>query len=667
MDILGYLLDALTPFNLMLALVGVVLGTVIGALPGLSATMAVAVLVPFTFTMDPAAGLIALGAIYTGAIYGGAFAAILVNTPGTPSAIATTFDGFPMAKRGDGGLAISLATIASVSGGIIGALALLMLAPPLAKVALAFGPTEYFWLAVFGLTLIAALSVGNTIKGLIGACIGLFLSMVGVAVVGGDVRYTMGMQRFLSGIDLTSAIIGLYCVPVILDLVATADPHLKPSATGGLRLMEGTRKAIASKFNILRSSIIGTVIGILPGAGGSIAGLVSYSEARRSSGEPESFGKGNPEGVIATEAANNATVGGGFIPTLVLGIPGTPPDAIILGALLVQGIKIGPTLFTTDAPVVYTFIWGLLIATVLMLPVGLLIGRYAYNSIIKVPKSVLAPTVALLTIIGSFAIHSNVEDSQLMVALGILAWILNRYGFQPSPIVLGLVLGSIAEQGFVQTWLIGNASGRIPEMFFGRPISIGIICVALLTLLFPIWSEWKAKRRRQLEVAGAVVEDAGAGIEPEGKTRNLPSMVIAALLIALGVWTYTAAGSMSPLGSVFPKTISVALMVFSAMLIVQHIRRPTGPASTNPAFDSGTRRRTALGAVMMAWVIAMPGIGFLATSLVAFGLIMAIADYDRPAVRVWLIWSVAGIAICTGFWWLMANVLLLRMPAGLLF
>jgi putative tricarboxylic transport membrane protein len=629
--------------------------------------MAVAVLVPFTFTMDPAAGLIALGAIYTGAIYGGAFAAILVNTPGTPSAIATTFDGFPMAKRGDGGLAISLATIASVSGGIIGALALLMLAPPLAKVALAFGPTEYFWLAVFGLTLIAALSVGNTIKGLIGACIGLFLSMVGVAVVGGDVRYTMGMQRFLSGIDLTSAIIGLYCVPVILDLVATADPHLKPSATGGLRLMEGTRKAIASKFNILRSSIIGTVIGILPGAGGSIAGLVSYSEARRSSGEPESFGKGNPEGVIATEAANNATVGGGFIPTLVLGIPGTPPDAIILGALLVQGIKIGPTLFTTDAPVVYTFIWGLLIATVLMLPVGLLIGRYAYNSIIKVPKSVLAPTVALLTIIGSFAIHSNVEDSQLMVALGILAWILNRYGFQPSPIVLGLVLGSIAEQGFVQTWLIGNASGRIPEMFFGRPISIGIICVALLTLLFPIWSEWKAKRRRQLEVAGAVVEDAGAGIEPEGKTRNLPSMVIAALLIALGVWTYTAAGSMSPLGSVFPKTISVALMVFSAMLIVQHIRRPTGPASTNPAFDSGTRRRTALGAVMMAWVIAMPEIGFLATSLVAFGLIMAIADYDRPAVRVWLIWSVAGIAICTGFWWLMANVLLLRMPAGLLF
>ncbi|SHN07419.1 tripartite tricarboxylate transporter permease [Roseibium suaedae] len=665
MDILGYLLDALTPLNLGLALVGVILGTVIGALPGLSATMAVAVLVPFTFTMDPAAGLIALGAIYTGAIYGGAFAAILVNTPGTPSAIATTFDGFPMAKRGDGGLAVSLATIASVAGGLVGAIALLLLAPPLAKVALAFGPTEYFWLAVFGLTLIAALSVGNTVKGLIGACIGLFLSMVGVAIVGGDVRYTLGMQRFLAGIDLTSAIIGLYCVPVILDLVANPDPHLKPSEAGGLRLGEGVRVAIKSKVNILRSSVIGTVIGILPGAGGSIAGLVSYSEARRSSRQPESFGKGNPDGVLATEAANNATVGGGFIPTLVLGIPGTPPDAIILGALLVQGIKIGPTLFTTDAPIVYTFIWGLLIATVLMLPVGLLIGRYAYNFIIKVPKALLAPTVALLTIIGSFAIHSNIDDAQLMVGLGILSWILNRYGFQPSPIVLGLVLGSIAEQGFVQTWLIGNASGRVAEMFFTRPISIGIILAALLTLLLPMWSDWKKNRRKQLSRTDDPVSDSGSRIAPEVKTRDLPSMAIAGLFIALGIWIFTGANGMSPLGAVFPWTISAALAAFSIILILQHLRRPSGPASQRRPQDPGSARRLALALVMLAWVIALPMIGFLATSFAAFVLIMLIADYDRPGLRTWAIWALTGLAICAGFWWLMANVLMLRMPAGL--
>lgn len=666
MDILGYLLDALTPFNLALALAGVVLGTVIGALPGLSATMAVAVLVPFTFTMDPAAGLIALGAIYTGAIYGGAYAAILVNTPGTPSAIATTFDGFPMAKRGDGGLAISLATIASVAGGIVGAVALLFLAPPLAKVALAFGPTEYFWLAIFGLTLIAALSVGNTVKGLIGACIGLFLSMIGVAVVGGDVRYTMDMQRFLAGIDLTSAIIGLYCVPVILDLVASPDPHLQPSETGGLRFREGVRHALMRKFNVIRSSVIGTVIGILPGAGGSIAGLVSYSEARRSSDTPESFGKGNPDGVIATEAANNATVGGGFIPTLVLGIPGTPPDAIILGALLVQGIKIGPTLFTTDAPIVYTFIWGLLIATVLMLPVGLLIGRYAYSSIVKVPKAVLAPTVALLTIIGAFAIHSNVDEAQLMVGLGILAWILNRYGFQPSPIVLGLVLGSIAEQGFVQTYLIGSASGRLAEMFFMRPISIGIICAALVTLLFPIWAEWKAKRRQQLAQVEAPMDDAGTEIGAARKTRDFPGMIIAGLCIALGSGIYVGATGMSALGSVFPMTIGAALVVFSAILIVMNLRRPVGPAGRAFEMTAGAKHRFALGAIMLAWVIVMPQIGFLVSSMAAFVAIMVVADYDRPPLKTWAIWVATGLLICAGFWWLMSEVLLLRMPVGLL-
>lgn len=663
LDILGYLLDAMTPMNLALALVGVVLGTIIGALPGLSATMAVAVLVPFTFTMDPAAGLIALGAIYTGAIYGGAYAAILVNTPGTPSSIATTFDGFPMARRGDGGLAVSIATLASVAGGVIGALALLVLAPPLAKVALAFGPTEYFWLAVFGLTLIAALSVGNTVKGLIGACIGLFLSMIGVAVVGGDVRYTMEMQRFMGGIDLTSAIIGLYCVPVILDLVATADPHLKASDTGGLRIAEAWKLSLKSKVNMIRSSIIGTVVGILPGAGGSIAGLVSYAEARRASNDPDSYGKGNPDGVIATEAANNATVGGGFIPTLVLGIPGTPPDAIILGALLVQGIKIGPTLFTTDGNVVYTFIWGLLIATLLMLPVGLVIGRYAYASIIKVPKAVLAPTVALLTIIGSFAIHSNVDDAQLMVGLGVLAWVLNRYGFQPSPIVLGLVLGSIAEQGFVQTYLIGNATNRLPEMFFARPISIGIIIAALVTLLFPIWAEWKAKRRAEM---ADPVSDEGNTIAPDIKTRDIPSMGFAAGFIALGVVIWMGASNMSMLGSVFPKAIGAAMIGFSVLLIVQHLRRPAGERTPNLP-DPGTRRRIALGAVMLAWVFVMPEIGFLTTSLAAFAAIMVIADYDRPALRTWLIWGLSGLLVCTMFWWLMANVLLLRMPAGLLF
>ncbi|MFT5590685.1 MAG: putative tricarboxylic transport membrane protein, partial [Bradyrhizobium sp.] len=289
---LDFLLDALTPLNLLLALGGVIAGTVIGALPGLSATMAVAVLVPFTFAMPPATALISLGAIYTGAIYGGAYSAILLNTPGTPSAIATTFDGYPMAKQGRGDLALTLACLASVFGGLVGAICLLMLSPPLATIALKFGPVEYFWLAILGLTLIAALSEGSLIKGLIGGGLGLLLSMVGVAEVGGDIRYVGELQSLLGGIDVVGALIGIYCIPVIIGLVANPDPHLQSASTGsGFRLAEACGALMRSKVNLVRSSLIGTVVGILPGAGGSIASLVSYSEARRVSPRQDNFGK----------------------------------------------------------------------------------------------------------------------------------------------------------------------------------------------------------------------------------------------------------------------------------------------------------------------------------------------------------------------------------------
>jgi putative tricarboxylic transport membrane protein len=437
--------------------------------------------------MEPASALIMLGAIYTGAIYGGAYAAVLLNTPGTPSAIATTFDGYPMAKRGDGDLAITLACLASVTGGLVGAAALLMLAPPLAEFALKFGPVEYFWLAVLGLTLIAALSEGSAIKGLIGGSAGLLLGTVGVAEVGGDIRYTGEFKSLLGGIDVVAGLIGLYCVPVLMDLVATPDPHLKIThQVAGFRFKEALGVAWRSKVNLARSSVIGTLVGILPGAGGSIASLVAYAEARRASRHPEGFGKGEPDGILATESSNNATVGGGFIPTLVLGIPGTPPDAVILGALLVQGIRTGPSLFGEQSQVVYTFIYGLFIATLLMLPIGLVIGRYAFKSIITIPKAVLVPAVAFLTILGSYAIHNNPHEVVQMVVLGIAAWVLGRFGFTASPIVLGLILGGIAESGFVQGYLIGNARGNAVGEFFTRPFSMAIIAFILLGLLYPL-------------------------------------------------------------------------------------------------------------------------------------------------------------------------------------
>ena len=482
-----FLIDALTPLNLLLAVAGVVAGTVIGALPGLTATMAVAVLVPFTFGMRPDSALIAMGAIYTGAIYGGAYAAVLLNTPGTPSAIATTFDGFPMAKRGDGDLAITLACLASVIGGLVGATFLLLLAPPLAKFALEFGPVEYFWMAVFGLTLIASLSEGSLLRGIVGGCIGLLLGTVGVAEIGGDIRYVGDFQALLGGFDVVAALIGLYCIPVLIDMVATPDAHLKLThQVAGFRLKEALRISWGSRWNLARSSVIGTLVGILPGAGGSIASLVSYSEARRVARHPERFGKGEPDGVLATESSNNATVGGGFIPTLVLGIPGTPPDAVILGALLVQGIRTGPSLFGEQSQIVYTFIYGLFIATLLMLPIGLVIGRYAFKSIVTIPKAVLVPSVAFLTIIGSYAVHNSLHEVQQMVGLGVLGWVLARMGFTASPIVLGLILGTIAESGFVRGYLIGEARGAPAAEFFTRPLSLAIIAFIVLSLFYPL-------------------------------------------------------------------------------------------------------------------------------------------------------------------------------------
>ncbi|MEO1398714.1 MAG: tripartite tricarboxylate transporter permease [Pseudomonadota bacterium] len=497
---LSHLIAAFTPFNFLLALCGVVAGTVIGSIPGLTATMAVAVLVPITFSMEPASALILLGAIYTGAIYGGAYAAILLNTPGTPSAIATTFDGYPMAKRGDGDLAVAIACYASVVGGMVGALALLFIAPPLSQVALAFGPIEYFWLSVFGLSLIASLSTGNLVKGLVGGAFGMILSTVGVAEISADIRLTFGSQTLISGFGVVSALIGLYCIPVLIDLVATPDRHLKvENDIKSVRIAEAARISWGSKFNLIRSSIIGTLIGILPGAGGSVAGLVAYSEAKRTAKPDQKFGEGEPDGIMATEAANNATVGGGFIPTLVLGIPGTPPDAVILGALLVQGVRTGPTLFDSGGSIVYTFIYGLIIATILMLPTGLLIGRYAYQTIVTIPKAILVPLVGFMTLIGTYAIRNSISDIVIMIALGTFGWVVGRFGFAASPIVLGLILGPIAEQGFVQSWTIGAATNNLTGMFFGRPISQAIIAFTIISLLFPMFVQWKSKRAMQVK------------------------------------------------------------------------------------------------------------------------------------------------------------------------
>ena len=478
--------EALTLVNVSVAIIGILVGIFLGALPGLSSTFACAVMLPVTFSMAPVTALIFLGTVYMGSTYGGSFSAILVNTPGTPQSISTTFDGFPMARRGEGGLALSIACMSSVIGGLIGIAAFLWLAPPLAEIALLFGPPEYFWLAIFGLTVIASLSEGNLVKGLISGFLGLLLSQIGISVVSGDARFTYETMALIGGIPIIPATIGLLCLPVVIDLIGDASHHLEAPKTGhSSRIKTSFGLVWRQKVNLARSSVLGTIIGVIPAAGGAVASLVAYAEASRAAGEDEQYGKGEPGGIVASESANNATVGSGLVPTFVLGIPGTPPDAVILGAMLVHGVQIGPKLFSEHSDVVYTFVSGMLLATLLMLPVGLLLGRYIYRVVILTPKSFLVPCVALMTLIGAFAIQNNYHDMILMLALGIAAWILGRFGFPAAPIVLGLLLGPIAEQGFAQSVMIGEAKGDVAGMFFGNPLSIVLIIMIVLAVVLP--------------------------------------------------------------------------------------------------------------------------------------------------------------------------------------
>ncbi|MBE0467821.1 MAG: tripartite tricarboxylate transporter permease, partial [Candidatus Desulforudis sp.] len=346
------------PANFSFLILGVAAGIIVGALPGLTATMALALLVPFTFTMEPGMALMVLGGVYVGAIYGGCIAAILVNTPGTPSAIATTFDGYPLTRKGKAEHALVAAAFSSGVGGIFGAIVLLLLTPRLAEVALKFGPPEYFWLAVFGLTIIATLSTGSMLKGLMGGAFGVLLSTIGIAPIGGDMRFTFGFHQMQAGVELIVALIGFFCIPEVLKMI---DRKYSPHDAVTYKPRKGVAKSVMLELVkkpllLLRSSTIGCFVGIVPGAGGNIAALVSYNEAVRFAKNKSAFGQGTIDGVAAAESANNAEVGGSLVPLLTLGIPGAAPAAVILGALMLQGLRPGPELFTVFGGITYTFL-----------------------------------------------------------------------------------------------------------------------------------------------------------------------------------------------------------------------------------------------------------------------------------------------------------------------
>jgi putative tricarboxylic transport membrane protein len=486
----------LLDLNVLFAMtVGCIWGIINGAMPGFGASTACALLIPFTFGVDPIIALSMLASVYAGGIYGGSITAITLGVPGTSAAAATIYDGYEMAKKGQSKKALTAAVAASAIGGMFSAVVLLVAAPPLARIGLLFGPAEYFLLAIFGLTVIASLSGTSILKGIMGGLIGLFLGTVGMDPILGEIRFSFGSMYLYDSVPLIPLILGLFAFPRCLLLVKDAFQQgsktiSTDTSTGGgdpinlKELMENWK-------TLLRSSIIGTIIGIIPAAGTNIACFIGYSEAKRNSKDPSKFGTGITEGVIAAEAANNAVCGGSLVPMLTLGIPGNAVAAVLLGALMIHGLVPGFQLFTKHANITYTFIFAMFFANIIMLIIGWFGGR-VYSKIAEIPVSVLAPSMLLISLVGAFVTRQYIFDMGVTLVIGVAAFFLMRGGFPMPTILLGAILGPIAEAGFRRAMNITHGDLTI---FFKRPLSIILIILTILSL-YAGWRMSKGKGRK---------------------------------------------------------------------------------------------------------------------------------------------------------------------------
>ncbi|MEO8280640.1 MAG: tripartite tricarboxylate transporter permease [Ideonella sp.] len=473
------LLNALSLHNILAIVVGTAIGIVVGALPGLSATMALALLLPLTFSMPADTGLCMMAALYLAAMYGGSISAIILRTPGTPAAAATVMDGFPMGARGEAGRALGISLSASLVGGLVSGVALLTAAPFLGKLVLLFGPVELFAIAVLGITMIGTLTKGSPIKGLLSGALGLLLAMVGMDSTTGTARFTADNINLFSGIPFTVALIGLFSIPQAIALAEQSSSGKQIANQISDRILPRLGEFIGMLPNILRSSVIGIITGVIPGTGGDTASWFAYNEAKRFAKDKSRFGKGDPAGVAAPEAANNAVVGGALIPTIALGIPGSSSTAVLLGALMVHGILPGPTLLTEHGEITYTLIWAVILANVPLFLIGLLMTRLCIY-VTKVPKMVVAVVIVVLSIVGSLAINNNMFDVWMMLGFGALGYVFDRAGIPTAPLVIGLVLGSLLDSSLAQSLLIGFGNWNV---FLQSPVAAVLLFLALLSIL----------------------------------------------------------------------------------------------------------------------------------------------------------------------------------------
>ena len=486
----------MNPMSILLMFAGVGVGIVFGSIPGLSAAMAVALFLPVTFVMEADNAFTLLVALYIGGISGGLISTILLNIPGTSSSISTCFDGSPMAKKGEAAKALGTGVVFSFIGGLFSFLILIFVAPSLAKITLKFSAVEYFGVCIFALSMIVALAGDNMLKGLLSGFLGLALSCVGMAPIDGAKRFTFGLNELSSGFDVLPTLIGIFAVTEVL---AYAESVIRSSKTTMIKQDTrikgfGFTKAefFSQKWNALRSAAIGTGIGILPGIGGSVAGIMSYVAAKKSSKYPEKFGTGIMDGVVASETANNAVIGGALIPLLTLGIPGDGVTAMLLGAFMIHGLTPGPLLFKTNGPLVYSIFAACIVANVVMLLLELF-GMRIFVKLLSIPKYILLPAVLVLCTIGAFAANNRMFDAQTILFFGVLGYLMSKAKLPVAPFILSFILGDLVETNLRRGLQFTDGSFLA---FFKSPIAAVFMIIAIGFIAWTALSK-VIKERRQ--------------------------------------------------------------------------------------------------------------------------------------------------------------------------
>lgn len=486
---------ALQPQNLFFCFVGVVLGTLIGVLPGIGPVTGVAILIPITFGMDATTALITMAGVYYGAMYGGSTTSILINLPGESASVMTTMDGYQMARKGRAGPALGMAAIASFIAGTFSVIMLTLIAPPLADFAVSFGPPEYFALTFMGLTMVTSLTGKSMIKGIISGAFGLLLACVGVDALSGSPRFTYNQVYLLDGFGFIGVAVGLFAISEVLINTEEVFEHIFVQTKISIKSLFPNLQDWKDSLGALwRGSLIGFIVGVLPGAGATIASFLAYGVEKRVSKHPEKFGTGVIEGVAAPEGANNAATGGAMVPLLTLGIPGSGTTAVLMGALLIHGLRPGPLLFSTHPDFVWGLIASMYVGNILLLILNMpLIGLWV--SFLRVPYKILMPLIVAISATGVFATDNNIFDVWIMLIFGVIGYFMRKLDFPLAPTVLALVLGPMVERSLRQA--LAMSHGDI-SIFFSRPISAVLVIIALVSLLAPLfrtaWKQWAVSK-----------------------------------------------------------------------------------------------------------------------------------------------------------------------------